>query len=182
MIGIIPNPKKSFQIDKPIFEVNQSIKDLPYFTKDYTFTKSNESLNIFTYEASEFLSLGVYIDINCMSVNETKTQVEIEIRRKVGSFNKSHEVSLANQHLTKLIDLISTSIACDKIKLDNLKEQERRVIEANNEKIKEQNRKLEEEKTNNPGWFYLKVFFRVTLFFAVVIGFIYIIYMMFWNK
>jgi hypothetical protein len=69
MIGVIPNPKKTFQIEKPISEVRQAIEHLTLFTTKYKLFKANPTLNQFTFEASEFLSLGVYIDLNCFAPN-----------------------------------------------------------------------------------------------------------------
>ncbi len=59
------------------------------------------------------MSLGVYIDINCSSLTESKTEITIEVRRKVGSFNQSHEVTLANTHIVKITDLIAESVGTD---------------------------------------------------------------------
>jgi TM2 domain-containing membrane protein YozV len=63
---------------------------------------------MYTYSASELLSLGVYIDINLNELSPSKTEINLEIRRKVGTFNESHEVTLANQHINKIIGHIST--------------------------------------------------------------------------
>ena len=45
MIGALPNPKKSFQVEKPSTEVQQAVEHLTLFTKDYKLFKANPILN-----------------------------------------------------------------------------------------------------------------------------------------
>jgi hypothetical protein len=106
----IPNPKKNLIIDFPIEQVKHGVSHLHLVNSNYKLTKSNEVFNQYTFEALEFLSLGVYIDINLSSVSEKKTDVSIEIRRKVGTFNQSHEVTNANNHIQSIIEMLSKSI------------------------------------------------------------------------
>ena len=103
----IPNPKKSVQVDFPVEVVKQSVKNINLINDKYKFTSSNEIFNQYTYEALEFLSLGVFIDINLNALNENKTEIVVEVRRKLGSFNQSHEVTKANEHLVKIFDAIA---------------------------------------------------------------------------
>ncbi|GEP52672.1 hypothetical protein FNO01nite_33440 [Flavobacterium noncentrifugens] len=103
----IPNPKKSIQVDFPVEVVKQSVKNINLINDKYKFTSANEIFNQYTYEALEFLSLGVFIDINLNAVNENKTEIVVEVRRKLGSFNQSHEVTKANEHLVKIFDAIA---------------------------------------------------------------------------
>ena len=104
---MIPNPKKSAQVDFPIERVKLSVQNIAFINNTYKFTSSNEIFNQYTFEALEFLSLGVFIDINLNSLGENKTEITIEIRRKIGSFNQSYEVTKANQHLVKIFDCIA---------------------------------------------------------------------------
>lgn len=110
MIGVIPNPKKTIAIDFPLDKVKLSIERIEKLDKKYKFTKSNPIFNQTTFEASEFLSLGVYIDINLSSVNENKTEITIEIRRKIGSFDQSHEVTNANKHIDTMFEIIAKGL------------------------------------------------------------------------
>ena len=103
----IPNPKKSTQVDFPIERVKLSVQNIGLINNKYKFTSSNEIFNQYTFEALEFLSLGVFIDINLNSLGENKTEITVEIRRKIGSFNQSHEVTKANEHLVKIFDCIA---------------------------------------------------------------------------
>jgi DNA-directed RNA polymerase subunit RPC12/RpoP len=112
MIGAIPNPKKSITIDFPISKLKETIGFIP-LTKDkaYKFTSKNEVFNLYTFEATECLSLGVYIDISLSEVSENKTTIDREVRRKIGAFDKAHEVTSANNHISKIIELISLCVS-----------------------------------------------------------------------
>ena len=114
-LSMIPNPKKTVVIDFSIAEIKQAIVKIPsQFDKNYTLDKQNDLLNQFTFSATEFLSLGVYVDINLNYVTETKTSIEIEVRRKIGAFDQTFEVQKANQHIQKLFTGISTLLTKQK--------------------------------------------------------------------
>lgn len=118
----IPNPKKTIQIDFPIEKVKLCIKNLSLINNKYKFQNSNEILNQYTFESYEFLSLGVYLDFHLNSINENKTEINVEIRRKVGTFNHAHEINNAADHFVKIFDAISKLLVMplDEIeKLDN---------------------------------------------------------------
>jgi len=183
MIGVIPNPKKSFQIEKPVAEVKQAIEHLLLFTTKYKLFKANPALNQYTFEASEFLSLGVYIDINYFTVTDLRTEVTVEIRRKIGSFDQSHEVSLANTHLATITDLISESISTDpnlrNAKIEQIEADKRGREEAIKQKIEDNKRKAEEDRQNNPVWFWTKQVFIIAFSIALFAGTIYLLYKFF---
>lgn len=122
MLGAISNPKKNLTIDFPIKKIKDTILYIP-LTRDkkYKFTSKNEVLNLYTFEATEFLSLGVYIDISLSEVSENKTSIEIEVRRKIGAFDQAHEVSNANQHITKILELLSICVNLTDEKIASLK-------------------------------------------------------------
>lgn len=114
-LSMIPNPKKTVVIDFSITEIKNAIVKIPsQFDKNYTLDKQNDLLNQFTFSATEFLSLGVYVDINLNYVTETKTSIEIEVRRKIGAFDQTFEVQKANQHIQKLFTGISTLLTKQK--------------------------------------------------------------------
>jgi hypothetical protein len=123
MLGAIPNPKKNVTIDFPLKKLKDTIVFIP-LTRDkkYKFTSKNDVLNLYTFEATEFLSLGVYIDISLSEVSENRTSIEIEVRRKVGAFDQAHEVSNANQHITKILELISLCVNLTDEKIAKLNE------------------------------------------------------------
>src|SRR6516162_1815472 len=109
MVGIISNPKKTFQVERSLAEVKNAIKDLHLFTSQYTLFRSNDALNQYTYYFHEFLSAGVYIDINCFTGINNKTKIILEVRGKSGAFNQRHDIIRANSHLSALADFISES-------------------------------------------------------------------------
>lgn len=106
-VNAIPNPKKSTQVDFPIEKVKLSVQSISLRNNKYKFSKANEIFNQYTYESSEFLSLGVYVDINLNKITEDKTEITVEIRRKIGTFNQSYEITNANEHIEKTFECIA---------------------------------------------------------------------------
>lgn len=128
----IPNPKKNLSVDFSIERVKESIKNISLINSQYKFNSSNEVFNQYTYESYEFLSLGVFIDINLNSLSENKTEITVEIRRKLGTFNESHEVTNANNHIVKIINHIAQLISMspeDLIKLKLQQTQNLKIIQ-----------------------------------------------------
>jgi len=117
----IPNPKKSIQVDFSLEKVRNSVKNISLLDSKYKIFSSNEIFNQYTYESYEFLSLGVYIDIHINSITDTKTEIAIEIRRKLGTFNESHEVTNANNHMHKMYDYLSKLMTLSDDGIQNLK-------------------------------------------------------------
>jgi len=117
----IPNPKKSTVVDFPLDRLKLSVQNLSLVNNKYKFTKANEIFNQYTFEALEFLSLGVYIDINLNSVSENKTEITVEVIRKLGSFNQAHEITKANEHLDKIFSSIATLTAKSPEEIEALK-------------------------------------------------------------
>ncbi len=179
MIGIIPNPKKTFQIEKKLEDVQSAIEDIVLFDTKYTLLKTNPILNLLTFEATEFLSLGVFIDITCFTVNESRTEITIEIKRKVGTFNQSHEVTQANQHITKITDLISESISTDKDirkeMFENIEIQKQNKIDADKQRIESIREKGRIEKLNNPILYYTKQSLIILFSIGLIIGVVYVV-------
>lgn len=106
-VNAIPNPKKSTQVDFPIEKVKLSVQNISLRNNKYKFSKANEIFNQYTFESSEFLSLGVYVDINLNKITEDKTEITVEIRRKIGTFNQSYEITNANEHIEKTFECIA---------------------------------------------------------------------------
>jgi hypothetical protein len=68
----------------------------------------------------EFLSLGIYADISFSKQDEGRTEVTIEIRRKVGAFDQAHEVSKANEHISTLFTLVSQCVVLSEVQIKEL--------------------------------------------------------------
>lgn len=176
MINTIPNPKKSFQIDKKPEDVASAVENLVLYTDKYKLFKKNDLLKLFTFEASEFLSLGVYIDVNLSSVDANRTEVTIEVKRKVGTFNQTHEVSLANDHIVKITELISHSLIADpSIRLKEIEDQKQRKEDARREELRRQGEWIEK----NPTLYKLKIAgmwaFIIVVFGGIIYSFYYFI-------
>jgi hypothetical protein len=110
MIGAIPNPTKKITVDFPFEQVKTGVKKIPALLKNYKMSKDNETFNFYTLEAYEFLSFGIYADFSLNQISDSKTEINLEIRRKIGSFNQSHEITLANKHIDQLITGLSKTI------------------------------------------------------------------------
>jgi len=157
----IPNPKKSLTIDFPIEQVKKGVNNLYLIDNEYILFNSNEIFNQYTFESLEFLSLGVYIDINLSNINENKTEITIEVRRKIGTFNQSHEVTNANNHIQLIIENLSKSIILDDVQIEQLIEietKEEDVIVTQN--IKQTNT------TENP--FLIALMIIIIVIFALI--------------
>lgn len=128
MLGAIPNPKRTQSLDFSIQQINLAIDRVSKFSKKYKFTKSNPVFNQTTLEAFEFLSVGVFIDISLSSITDTKSEITIEVRRKIGSFDQSYEVTNANKHLENLFDLLAKVILLDDTKFNELVEEENNKV------------------------------------------------------
>lgn len=135
----IPNPKKNLNVDFPIEKVRQSVKNLSLINQKYRFSSSNEIFNQYTYESYEFLSLGVYIDINLNSVTETKTEITVEIRRKLGTFNESHEVTHANHHIINIVNYIAQLVSMSSDDIIKLKSSQTQNVKIKTQGLKDKN-------------------------------------------
>ena len=110
MIGAIPNPTKKVTIDFTIDQVKNAVLTIPKVFTKYRVNSQNPMFNQYTLEATEFLSLGVFIDINLNEVSPTKTEISIEVRRKLGAFDSWVEVQNANEHIQNIITAISKAL------------------------------------------------------------------------
>jgi hypothetical protein len=72
-------------------------------------------------EAYEFLSLGIFADFSLNEVSEGKTEITLEIRRKLGTFDEWHEVNRANKHLDKLFDTLANLSVMTDSQVEELK-------------------------------------------------------------
>ena len=120
MLGAISNPKKSLVIDFSIEKLKSTVEFIPLLNSKYKLNSKNEILNSYTFEALEFLSLGIFADISFSRQDESRTEISIEIRRKIGAFDQAHEVSKANDHISVLFELISKCIVLTETEIKEL--------------------------------------------------------------
>lgn len=157
MIGAIPNPKKSFDIDFDSKGVFEKIQYLPLITK-FKFNSKNEVLKTYTFESFEFLSFGVYVDVSISSITEGKTKIEIEIRRKIGAFDKSYEVSEAGRHIVEISEGISKCIVLSAEQIEIL---QKGIEETQNLKIANSDKKWYKKKR-----YWVLIILLILLFLA----------------
>ena len=120
MLGAIPNPKKSFDVDFSSQKIIDTIQYIPLRNNKYKYTSKNDILKTYRFEALEFLSLGVYVDISISSITETRSKIEIEVSRKIGAFDQSFEVAKANDHISLIATLISECISLTPSQINEL--------------------------------------------------------------
>lgn len=114
------HPKKTVLIERPSFEVNEAIAFIPALSRKYKITKANPSLQAYTLSGAELSNTGAYIDIHCTSVSAASTGITLEVRRKKGEFENSTEVSMANQHIDTVLNLLSDGLALEPSKKSRL--------------------------------------------------------------
>ena len=61
-------------------------------------------------------------------MNENKTEITIEIRRKIGSFDQAHEVTKANQHIENLFETLAKGISYSEAEFTNVQETEKNEL------------------------------------------------------
>jgi hypothetical protein len=107
----VPNPTKKITIDFPIEQVKKALGRIPVVSDEkYSITNINVAFNQYTLETLEFLSAGVFIDFNLLSLSDTRTEISIEVRRKIGSFDQSYEITNANNHINDLVNFLSNAV------------------------------------------------------------------------
>jgi len=158
MIGSIPNPKKTFIIPFAISKTFDAIQIITKLNKKYKLTKSNVAFNSATLEASELLSLGVYIDFNLTEISEMKTEVNIEVKRKLGSFDESHEVTYANEHISTLTDELSNALTKSDQEIESIKKS---IV---NEAIKNKDNSNKSWYNTSWVWVWLFLFWPVAVY------------------
>lgn len=139
----IPNPTKKLKVNFSLYDTRKAIKNISRLNSKYKDENFNEIIENYKFSASETLNLGCFIDINLSEIETNKTEIIITISRKIGTFDKSFEVTKANDHLSNIINLISSIIG----KSDNEVDE---IIINSNEQI---NTKLSKNK-KVAKWFY----------------------------
>lgn len=108
---MIPNPKKTFTIDFTAAEVKAAIMRIPsHLALKYQMHDANDVFSNYTLSALEFLSAGVFVDIHVNAVSDLRSEITIEVRRKIGAFDQWHEVQNANQHIVALTSAMTQLI------------------------------------------------------------------------
>ena len=108
--GMIPNPRKEIIVNLPIDKVSEILDNIVPLLKVVSSGYENYDKSSFTkswtLQKTEFISLGVFIDISLTEIDTNKTKIEIEVRRKVGGFDNALEVQKANEHIRNILKAI----------------------------------------------------------------------------
>ncbi len=107
----IPNPNKKLTIPFRLEQVKTAVVKIPVLLAKYPLLTKNDVLNQYTYSASEFLSIGVLIDLQVSEVDDKRSEIFIEVKRKYGAFDKEYEVTYAHQHIDNILNGLTNLLA-----------------------------------------------------------------------
>ena len=102
----IQNPQKKIVVDYPIAAIKEKMELIPTYVKCQLIEK-DDAFSMYTFAFTEFLSMGSYLVINLTELSETKTEINIEATRKIGSYNESSEIHWANQQIKSILQTLS---------------------------------------------------------------------------
>ncbi|WP_026726550.1 hypothetical protein [Flavobacterium sasangense] len=159
-IFAIPNPTKNIKVNFSLSETRKAICNISRLNSNYKKENFNETIENYKFSASETLDLGSYVDISLNEIDTNKTEINITISRKIGTFNKSFEVTNANNHLDIIINLISSTIGKSDKEIDEI------IIRQNKEIIAKTSKNKKVAK-----WFY-SIFAILALAFYYYVNYI----------
>ena len=116
----IPNLNESFSMEYSIPQIKDSIALIPLLDNKYKIVQPEDSPNLVTLESKEFLNSAVFVDFNLATIQENKTDVTIEIRRKKRSFDQYYEVTNAFIHIDNLISQLYKAVALKENELQEI--------------------------------------------------------------
>tara|TARA_R110000822_G_C15164950_1_gene478704 strand:+ start:173 stop:670 length:498 start_codon:yes stop_codon:yes gene_type:complete len=116
MIGAISNPTRELTVSFTNEQVQTAMSNLSKFligteVGNYLQHEYDGVIGQLELLKTEFLSLGVSIIVSANAINDKQTRIFIEVRRAMGSFDKSYEVSEATHHIDKVVKGISTLLS-----------------------------------------------------------------------
>lgn len=113
MTGFVTNPTKTLQLENPVTDVQKALRFIPQLSAKYQLIRENRALSLSTFEADEPFSAGVFIDVRYSKLTETRTDLQIEVYRKAGTFNAKHKLALAHEHISNMQSLLTESLTID---------------------------------------------------------------------
>jgi hypothetical protein len=129
---MLPNPVKSTTVNFPIYKLDEAVRNISVVDKRFKLIKSNPAFNQYIYEISEFLSLGANVFIDLNEITSEKTEIKMEVRRVVGTFNHAHEVQRASEHTDKLLEVIAKIVSGEINLIDKSSTSDRKSNSPNN--------------------------------------------------
>ena len=136
-MGRINNPKKSVSVDMNINRIRMMVKNL---YKVYTSidinnvgNKEDDFINTYYYHVREdgFTS-GARAVITLKMINENTTEIEVEMQREVGSYDKGWEVSSANRQIESIFSALSFLSTKPESEIETIKINENEMITTEN--------------------------------------------------
>lgn len=110
-VGAIPNPRREITVKGTEEEISKWLYKIPIYMdthikSGYIQQKLDEQIGRIEIGKTEFLSLGVNIVIDVNYMSEEASELCIEVQRTIGSFDRSAEISYANDHLNNTVQAI----------------------------------------------------------------------------
>lgn len=133
----INNPKKSVSVDMNINRIRMMVKNL---YKVYTNivinnvdNKEDDFINTYYYHVREFgLTCGARAVITLKKINENTTEIEVEMQREVGSYNRGYEVHKADKQIESIFSALSFLSTKTESEIETIKLNENEVITTEN--------------------------------------------------
>lgn len=106
----IPNLNESFTIAHSIPEIKNGIALIPSLDNSYKIAASDNPFESIVLESKEFLNSAVFVAFNLIPIQENKTDVTLEIRRKKRSLDHYFEATNSFVSIENLIVQLSKAI------------------------------------------------------------------------
>lgn len=116
----IPNLNESFSIEYSIPAIKDGIARIPFLDTNYKLATLVESFDSVILETKEFLNSAVFVSFNLVPIQEHRTDVTIEIRRKKRSFDKNFKGTNTFISIENLILQLSEALAITTTKIHEL--------------------------------------------------------------
>lgn len=117
---MIANPTKEIIIQFSIDDVKSCLKKIANYMSGCKMTDSDDILNQYQYQFSEFLSLGAVMTVNLTEV-DGKTKINLESSRVTGAYDQSYEVNNAKQQMDKFLKSLSHLLQNPNIEISEVK-------------------------------------------------------------
>jgi len=110
------NPKNKFVVDFNIEEVRTAVLRLDSLIGGCPVINNDKILNTVRLHRKGTLDLGYHVDFRLEEVSDSKTKVEIEVSRNLGTINTAVEVSISNNILKMVVEKFSIAVSKQDIK------------------------------------------------------------------
>ena len=112
----IPNLNECFSMEYSIPAIKDGILLIPLLDNNYRVAILVDSFDSVILETKEFLNSAVFVTFNLVPIQENKTDVTIEIRRKKRSFDKNFQGTNTFISIENLIAKLLEAVAFNRYK------------------------------------------------------------------